>query len=50
MPLGILQSDAPRLMKIASTEMKLTDRHGGDITEWPDNLKIRQFPIKLKNG
>lgn len=25
-------------------EMQLTDRHGGDITEWPAHLQIRQFP------
>lgn len=26
-------------------ELKLKDRHGGDISEWPQHLKIRQFPI-----
>jgi protein gp37 len=26
-------------------ELKLHDRHGGDISEWPENLKIREFPI-----
>ena len=25
-------------------KLKLTDRHGGDIDEWPDHLKIRNFP------
>lgn len=25
-------------------EMGLKDRHGGDINEWPEHLKIRQFP------
>jgi len=25
--------------------MKLKDRHGGDIEEWPEHLQIRQFPI-----
>ncbi len=25
-------------------EMKLKDRHGGDWLEWPDHLKIREFP------
>lgn len=25
-------------------ELKLSDRHGGDITEWPTHLQIRQFP------
>lgn len=24
--------------------MGLKDRHGGDITEWPEHLQIRQFP------
>lgn len=27
-----------------SQEMNLVDRHGGDITEWPEHLQIRQFP------
>lgn len=27
-----------------SKELKLKDRHGGDISEWPENLQIRQFP------
>lgn len=26
-------------------EMKLHDRHGGDINEWPEHLKIRNFPL-----
>lgn len=30
-----------------ATGMK--DRHGGDITEWLENLKIRQFPKYYKN-
>lgn len=25
-------------------QLKLKDRHGGDINEWPENLRIRQFP------
>lgn len=25
-------------------ELKLKDRHGGDIDEWPENLKVRFFP------
>lgn len=25
-------------------ELKLKDRHGGDITEWPKNIQIREFP------
>ena len=27
-----------------SKELKLTDRHGGNINEWPEHLKIREFP------
>lgn len=30
-------------------EMKLNDRHGGDINEWPDQLKIREFPHQEKS-
>ena len=26
-------------------EMKLSDRHGGNIDEFPEHLQIRQFPI-----
>lgn len=26
-------------------EMGLKDRHGGNIEEWPEHLRIRQFPI-----
>ena len=26
-------------------EMKLTDRHGGNIEEWPRLLQVRQFPV-----
>lgn len=25
-------------------ELKLKDRHGGDINEWPEHLRIREFP------
>lgn len=28
-------------------EMKLNDRHGGDIKEFPSSLQIRQFPMPL---
>lgn len=27
-----------------SKQLKLKDRHGGDISEWPDELKVREFP------
>jgi protein gp37 len=29
-------------------ELKLKDRHGGDITEWPESLQIREFPVERK--
>lgn len=33
-----------------SKAMKLNDRHGGDIEEFPDHLKVRQFPeLGIKN-
>ncbi len=28
-----------------SKELKMTDRHGGNIDEFPEHLRIRQFPI-----
>lgn len=28
-----------------SKQLNLKDRHGGDITEWPEHLQIRQMPI-----
>lgn len=27
-----------------SKQLKLKDRHGGDLKEWPESLKIRSFP------
>jgi len=30
-----------------SKEMKLTDRHGGNIEEFPEHLRIREFPINV---
>lgn len=30
-----------------SKEMSLKDRHGGDWSEWPEWLKIREFPEKI---
>lgn len=34
-----------------SKEMGLKDRHGGDITEWPENIQVREFPIdKLRSN
>jgi protein gp37 len=29
-------------------ELKLTDRHGGNIDEWPEHLKVREFPTSVK--
>lgn len=29
-----------------SKELKLSDRHGGDISEFPEHLQIRQMPLK----
>lgn len=31
-----------------SKEMGLKDRHGGDISEWPEHLQIREFPSGYK--
>lgn len=30
-------------------QMKLKDRHGADMEEWPEHLRIRQFPITGKH-
>lgn len=30
-------------------EMNMTDRHGGDITEFPEHLQVRQFPLGKLN-
>jgi protein gp37 len=32
-----------------SNQLKLSDRHGGNINEWPEHLRIREFP-SLKEG
>lgn len=43
--------DIPIFIKQLGThlakEMKLKDRHGGDISEWPEHLKIREFPKNI---
>jgi protein gp37 len=31
-----------------SKQLKMSDRHGGDIDEFPEHLKIREFPRNLK--
>lgn len=28
-------------------KLELKDRHGGDWTEWPENLRVRQFPFNI---
>ena len=28
-----------------SKQMKLKDRHGGDISEFPEHLQVREFPL-----
>lgn len=44
------ESGVPVFVKQLGThlakELKLKDRHGGDINEWPENLQFRQFPTK----
>lgn len=43
-----LRNNVPVFVKQLGThlakEMGLKDRHGGDINEWPEHLRIRQFP------
>lgn len=43
------ESDVPVFVKQLGThlakELKLKDRHGGNIEEWPEHLRIREFPI-----
>jgi hypothetical protein len=31
-----------------SKEMKMSDRHGGNIDEFPEQLKLRQFPMTAR--
>ncbi len=31
-------------------KMKLSDRHGGNMEEWPENLQIRQFPVGARQA
>ncbi len=42
------EADVPVFVKQLGThlakKMGLKDRHGGDISEWPEHLRIRQFP------
>lgn len=46
------ESNVPVFVKQLGThlakEMGLKDRHGGDINEWPEHLRIRQFPKQIK--
>lgn len=30
---------------VASARIMLRDSHGGDMAEWPDDLRVREFPI-----
>lgn len=30
-------------------QLGLKDRHGGDINEWPEHLRIREFPLTTKH-
>lgn len=43
------QANVPVFVKQLGThlakQLKLKDRHGGDISEWPEHLRIRQFPV-----
>ena len=45
------QYDVPVFVKQLGThlarELRLKDRHGGDIEEWPNHLQIRQMPKML---
>lgn len=44
--------DIPVFVKQLGThlakELKLKDRHGGDISEWPTYLQVREFPKVMK--
>lgn len=46
------ESDVPVFVKqlgtFLSKEMKLSDRHGGNIEEFPESIRIRQFPNTVK--
>lgn len=35
---------------IAGKTLRLRDAHGGDWSEWPDDLRIRQFPLSADPG
>ena len=30
-------------------EMKMSDRHGGNMDEFPEHLRLRNFPLIFKN-
>lgn len=42
------EADVPVFVKQLGThlskKLKLSDRHGGNIDEWPEHLRVRQFP------
>ncbi|MBD3627620.1 DUF5131 family protein [Cyclobacterium sp.] len=43
------EADIPVFVKQLGThlakELSLKDRHGGDISEWPEDLRVREFPV-----
>lgn len=43
------EADVPVFVKQLGTHLSkklgLKDRHGGDISEWPEHLRIREFPV-----
>jgi protein gp37 len=48
------RNDIPVFVKqlgtFLSKQLKLSDRHGGNINDWPANLQVRQFPTTLINN
>ncbi len=48
------ETNTPVFVKQLGTHLakhlKLKDRHGGDINEWPDHLRIREFPREVSRG
>jgi protein gp37 len=48
------KSQVPVFVKQLGTylakELKLSDRHGGNIEEWPEHLRVREFPKEVNHG
>ena len=42
-PYAMVQPDGYE--KPYRTEPELADRKGGDMAEWPEDLRVREFPI-----